>query len=87
MQTITTGWQNLLWDMLMMLFKSNTWTVRCVVQFFFLFSLQLMGYESNMLLLKQIVSQATMHFDQIEGNDKDGWGVMKEWREWGCVLR
>ena len=46
-----------------------------------------MGYESNMLLLKQIVSQATMHFDQIEGNDKDGWVVMKEWREWGCVLR
>ena len=46
-----------------------------------------MGYESNMLLLKQIVSQATMHFDPIEGNERHGWGVMKEWREWGCVLR
>ena len=36
----------------------------CVI--FFLFSLQLMGYGSNMLLLKQIVSQATMHLIKLK---------------------
>ena len=54
----------------------------CVI--FPLFSLHLMGCGSKMLLLKQIVTQATMHFDQIEGNegrwvrcDEAGWGEGK----------
>ena len=54
----------------------------CVI--FPLFSLHLMGCGSKMLLLKQVVTQATMHFDQIEGNegrwvrcDEAGWGEEK----------